>query len=70
MTQYKVYRYLGRNGIIDSRVLLDGINHILFIELRADPGKLLTDGTRTARSVTVDPEEVSMWQEITDKTKQ
>ena len=36
MTKNKMYRYLGRNGILTTKILLDGINHIDVLELVAD----------------------------------
>ena len=36
----KKYRYLGRNGILDTKVLLDGIDHIEIVILYADEGKI------------------------------
>ena len=69
MTKENLYRYLGRNGILTTRILLDGINHISLVELRADSGKILTNGDKMVYIVVVDPEEVSQWREITDKTK-
>lgn len=47
MTKDRKYRYLGRNGILDTKVLLDGINHINIVTINADPGKILTNGERT-----------------------
>ena len=70
MLKENVYRYFGRNGILTTKILLEGISHIKFIELRAEQGKILTDGTRLVHSIVVEPEEVSLWQEITDKTNQ
>lgn len=64
MIKQNIYRYLGRNGIITSKVLLDGINYILLKELRADSGKILTNGERQTRSVIVDVEDVDNWYEI------
>jgi hypothetical protein len=69
MIKENVYRYFGRNGILTTKILLDGISHIDFVELRAEKGKILTDGTRLVHSIVVEPHEVSLWQEITDKTK-
>lgn len=69
MTQRKRYRYIGRNGIITSSVLLDGINHIPMTYLEADPGFILTDGTKTTYAITVETEELPLWYEIVDNTK-
>jgi hypothetical protein len=64
MTKVKLYRYLGRNGIITSPVLLDNIGHILMYALTADEGKVLTDGENFVQSTKVFAEELSNWVEI------
>ena len=69
MTKDRKYRYLGRNGILDTKVLLDGINHINIVTINADPGNILTNGERTQYSVTVEESEEHKWREITDNTK-
>lgn len=69
MKQNKQYRYIGRNGIITSRVLLDGINHIPMMHIEAEPGYLLTDGHKIAYSLIVELEELPLWYEIVDNTK-
>ncbi len=68
MTKIKMYRYLGRNGILTTRVLLDGINHIVVYNLTADEGKILTNGEVELKSITVEEDEVVSWNEITDRT--
>lgn len=64
MKTTKLYRYIGYNGTITSPILLEGINHLVLYELRADGGKILTNGTRTAYKVTVEEESISNWKEI------
>ena len=59
MKKIKLYRYLGRNGILDTKVLLDGINHIDIVVLQADPGKILTNGEIFRHSVTVEAMEIN-----------
>ena len=68
MTKKKMYRYLGRNGILTTRIHLDGINFIEMVELTADKGKVLTNGETLAYSIVIEKEEASQWKEITDKT--
>ena len=67
MTKKKLYRYSGRNGILTTRVLLDGINHILVYELRAEEGKILTNGEITTYGIIVEENEIKDWKEIADK---
>ena len=38
MTKSKMYRYLGRNGIITSPILLEKVEPIALYELRASEG--------------------------------
>lgn len=64
MTKTKMYRYVGRNGMITSSVLLDGINHFLMYRLFASEGYMLTDGEKILASVTVFEDEINNWYEI------
>jgi len=66
MTKTKMYRYLGRNGIITSPVLLDKVEPIVLFELRADAGKVLTNGEKTLKSTLVFEDELKDWTEIDD----
>ena len=66
MTKIKKYKYLGRNGILVTRILIDGANHIPMMTLSADNGKILTNGEEKTYSVTVELEEVNLWREIPD----
>lgn len=68
MTKTKLYRYLGRNGILTTRIHLDGINYIPMVLIKADKGKILTDGTRKHYSITIEEEEIGEWREITDNS--
>ena len=67
MTKIKKYKYLGRNGVLVTRILIDGVNYIPMMTLIADEGKILTDGETTTHSITVENEEVNLWREIPDK---
>ena len=67
MTKIKKYKYLGRNGILVTRILIDGVNHIPMMTLIADEGKILTDGETVTHSITVENDEVNLWREIPDK---
>lgn len=67
MTKKKLYRYLGRNGILTTRILIDGANYIPMVELKADQGKILTNGEKTTYLIVVEENEASQWREITDK---
>jgi hypothetical protein len=64
MKKVKLYRYLGRNGILTTRVLLDGIDHIPMVELVADSGKILSNGESTKYSIIVEESKANAWYEI------
>ena len=66
MIKSKMYRYLGRNGIITSPVLLDKVEPIVMYELRASSGKLLTNGEKSLKSTLVFEDELKDWIEIDD----
>lgn len=67
MKKVKAYRYIGRNGIITSRILLEDIKNIPMMELIADEGKVLTNGQSKAHAITVELDEVDNWEEIADE---
>lgn len=64
MTQQVIYKYLGTNGVIESPVHLEDIYYVRLIQLKADTGHILTDGTREVQSIRVPEDEVSNWREI------
>lgn len=66
MIQSKMYRYIGRNGIITSPVLLEKVEPITMIELRAAAGKVLSNGNETAKVKLVFADELKDWNEIDD----
>lgn len=66
MTKTQMYRYLGRNGIITSPVLLDKIEHIPMYALKADNHKLLTNGEKKVKSTLIFADDLSNWVEIND----
>lgn len=65
MTTKKMYRYIGRNGIITTGILLDGIVNIPMVALEADPDYILTDGEKYNYTVLVEESEASKWKEVT-----
>jgi len=64
MKKTKLYRYIGRNGIITSPVLLEGISHIQMYRLSAKPDFVLTDGEQFVNSIDVFEEDVELWTEV------
>lgn len=67
MKKYKAYKYLGRNGILITRVYIEAANPIVMTELIADEGKILTNGERQVHGITVELNEVNDWKEIADE---
>lgn len=66
MTKSKMYRYLGRNGIITSPVLLEKVEPIAMYELRAAEGKVLSNGEEFVKVKLVFTDELKDWVEIDD----
>lgn len=66
MTKSKMYRYLGRNGIITSPVLLEKVEPIAMYELRAAEGKVLSNGEEFVKAKLVFADELKDWVEIDD----
>lgn len=67
MIKKDLYRYLGRNGIITSLVLLEGIDKIPMYRLMANEGKLLTDGEQQVKAIDIFAEDLGKWTEIDEK---
>lgn len=67
MKKIKMYRYLGRNGIITSPILLEKIDHIAMYSLTADNAKILTNGETQSKSVLCFAEDLDQWTEIGQK---
>lgn len=64
MVKAKMYRYLGRNGIITSPILLEKVEPIAMLVLKASPGKLLTNGEVKVKEKMIFAEELKDWSEI------
>lgn len=64
MKKLKLYRYVGRNGIVTTTVFLDDIKHYLYYHLEADEMKILTNGEVKVKMIDIPEEELSDWYEI------
>ena len=64
MVKTKMYRYLGRNGITTSPILLEKVEPIAMFVLKASPGKLLTNGEVKVKEKMIFAEELKDWSEI------
>jgi hypothetical protein len=64
MTKTKMYRYIGYNGVITSPILLEDAKHRVLYELRAEHGKLLTNGEKELYVVLVEEEDIKNWHEV------
>jgi hypothetical protein len=64
MTKTVLYTYFGTNGTITSPIHLPDIYCLKKTRLTADPGKVLTNGTRVDVSVVVTDETIDQWTEV------
>lgn len=64
MTKNKIYRYLGRNGILTTPILIEGATPITMYRLIADTGMVLSNGKTHASMIDVFDDEVDNWFEI------
>ncbi len=62
----KMYRYIGQNGVLTTYILLNGIDHTLRYHIKADEGKILTNGQQKAKVVEINGEDLDLWTEIND----
>ena len=70
MTKTKVYRYIGRNGIVTTPILLDDIKYYLRYRLKADEGKILTNGLQRVHAIEIDADELDDWYELFEDNSQ
>ena len=66
MTKTKMSRYLGRNGIITSPILLEKVEPIPMMLIVASPGKVLTNGDVKVKEKMIFANELNEWSEIDD----
>ncbi len=64
MKKVKLYRYIGKNGIITTPILLEGTKVYEMFTLIASEGKVLTDGEKVRDTVTIFADELDQWSEI------
>ena len=64
MKKSKVYRYLGRNGMITTPIVIDGVDPIIMYRLIADKDKVLTNGDRKVYTIDVFDDDLNNWYEI------
>ena len=64
MKKFNTYRYIGKDGIINSRVYLDKLTRINMYLLVAGEGKLLTNGEKQVERITIYAEDIADWYEI------
>lgn len=58
------YTYLGTNGTLTTPIHLEGIYHIKKYLLVAEKGKVLTNGIKKVKVISVLEEELPSWVEI------
>lgn len=64
MKKIKKYKYIGRNGILISSILIDGATKINMYALKSDDGKILTNGEIKIHNINVYEDELDQWYEI------
>lgn len=64
MTKNKIYRYLGRNGILTTPILIEGTTPITMYRLIADAGMVLSNGKTHVNMIDVFDDEIEDWFEI------
>ena len=67
MIKNKIYRYLGRNGMVTTPILLEGTTPIIMYRLIADEGMILSNGKTHVRMIDVFDDEVENWFEIPEE---
>ena len=67
MIKKDLYRYIGRNGIITSLILLDDAKYYPMYRLIAGEGKVLTNGELKVKSIDIFAEDLGKWAEIDEK---
>lgn len=66
MVSEKMYRYLGRNGTITTPIQLEDLPPIPMRRLKAEAGKILTNGHKQVKEIVVFEDEVSEWTEVNE----
>lgn len=66
MKKTVIYRYLGTNGVLETPIHLEDIYYIRLIDLKADEGKILTNGERKTYFTRVFEEDIPNWYEVID----
>ena len=66
MKKTVIYRYLGTNGVLETPIHLEDIYYIRLIDLKADEGKILTNGERKTYFTRAFEEDVPNWYEVID----
>lgn len=64
MTITKTYLYFGESGTTTSSVFIPGAPSLTYLNLVADEGKILTDGTRRVPAIVVLESAADVWTEV------
>lgn len=64
MTVTKTYMYFGDNGTFTSPVHIPDVPSLTYLNLHADEGMMLTNGTRKVKSISVLESAAKNWYEI------
>lgn len=66
MTKTPRYVYLGESGLVYTPIYIPGVSHVLEYYLKAEPGKILTNGSILVYSRIVTERDLPNWYEIDD----
>lgn len=64
MTKTILYQYMGTNGTLTTPIHLEDVYYIRKVQLVADKGKILTNGTIYKNMITIPEEDESLWKEV------
>ena len=64
MTKETLYTYLGTNVTVTTPIHLESVPAMIRYRLKADNGKVLTNGKCKTTTVTLAEEEISKWSEV------
>ena len=67
MKKQVIYKYLGTNGIIESPVHLEDTYYVRLLNITADEGYQLTNGSVYKKSVRIPEEELENWREVKEQ---
>jgi hypothetical protein len=62
-----MYKYIGSNGTFLTSIQINTTDKIELVEIKAEQGKILTDGIERVYYKIILKDELNLWQEIDDE---